>query len=149
MLKALIAGEREPARLAGLALGRLKDKREALEQVLVGRFTEHHAFLLRSLLAHLEFLETQIGDFDGRVTAATQSMTPALDRVDTIPGVARRSAEQIIAELADDIEQFPTAAHAASWTGMCPGNHHTASARLIQITCEPSPPWIRRGGNTD
>src|SRR2546425_5469046 len=97
MLKALIAGERDPVTLAGLALGRLKDKREALEQVLVGRFTDHHAFMLRSLLALLEFLEAQIGAFDRRIAEATQSMTPALERLDTIPGVARRSAEQIIA----------------------------------------------------
>jgi transposase len=127
MLKALIAGERDPVMLAGLALGRLKDKRAALEQVLNGRFTDHHAFLLRSLLAHLEFLEAQIGDFDRRIAEATRSMTPALEHLDTIPGVARRSAEQIIAELGDDMTQFPTAGNAASWTGICPGNHQSAA----------------------
>lgn len=129
MLKALISGERDPVTLAGLAQGRLRDKRAALEQALVGHFTDHHAFLLRSLLGHLEFLEGQIGDFDRRIAEATQSMTPALDRLDTIPGVARRSAEQIIAELGDDMSQFPTAAHAASWTGICPGNHESAGKR--------------------
>lgn len=129
MLKALIAGERDPVMLAGLALGRLKDKRAALEQVLNGRFTDHHAFLLRSLLAHLEFLEAQIGDFDRRIAEATRSMTPALEHLDTIPGVARRSAEQIIAELGDDMTQFPTAGNAASWTGICPGNHQSAGKR--------------------
>ena len=56
MLKALIAGERDPVMLAGLALGRLKDKRAALEQVLNGRFTDHHAFLL-SRLEHVDARE--------------------------------------------------------------------------------------------
>jgi transposase len=129
MLKALIAGERNPVTLAGLALGRLKGKRDALEQVLVGRFTEHHAFLLRTLLTHLEFLEAQISEFDRRIATATASMMPALERLDTIPGVARRGAEQIIAELGDDMGRFPTAEHAASWTGICPGNHQSAGKR--------------------
>jgi transposase len=142
MLKALIAGERDPVTLAGLALGRLKDKRAALEQVLVGRFTDHHAFLLRSLLDHLEFLEAQIGVFDRRIAEATQSMTPALERLDTIPGVARRSAEQIIAELGDDMRQFSTAAHAASWTGICPGNHQSAGKRR-QVRTPKGNRWLR------
>jgi transposase len=129
MLKALSAGERDPVTLAGLAQGRLRDKRAALEQALVGCFTDHHACLLRSLLVHLEFLEQQIGDFDRRIAAATRSMTPALERLDTIPGVARRSAEQIIAELGDDMSQFPTPGQAASWTGICPGNHQSAGKR--------------------
>src|SRR5438445_8275937 len=66
MLKALIAGERDAHKLAALARGLLRDKRAALEQVLNGRFTGHHAFLLRSLLAHLEFLEEEIALCDGR-----------------------------------------------------------------------------------
>ena len=129
MLKALIAGERDPTTLAALARGRLRDKRAALAEVLVGRFTDHHAFLLQHLLAHLEFLEQQIGDFDRRIADVTKPMTAALERLDSIPGVAQRSAEQIIAELGPDMRQFPTAGDAASWAGICPGNHESAGKR--------------------
>lgn len=129
MLKALIAGERDSVVLANLAQGRLREKRAALAEVLIGRFTDHHAFLLRSLLTHLEFLEQQIGEFDRRIAEATRPMSAALDHLDTIPGVARRSAEQIIAELGDDMRQFPTSGDAAAWTGICPGNHQSAGKR--------------------
>lgn len=129
MLKALIDGERDPQTLAALALGRLQEKRAALAEALNGHFTDHHAFLLRSLLAHLEFLEQQIGEFDRRIAEATTPMTTHLEHLDTIPGVARRSAEQIIAELGDDMRQFPTAEDAASWAGICPGNHESAGKR--------------------
>jgi transposase len=142
MLEALIAGERDPVTLAGLAQGRLRQKRAALEQVLVGRFTDHHAFMLRSLLTHLTFLEEQIREFDQRIADATQSLTPALEHLDTIPGVARRSAEQILAELGDDMARFPTAAHAAAWTGICPGNHESASKRR-QARTRKGNRWLR------
>jgi transposase len=129
MLKGLIAGERDPTTLAALARGRLREKRAALADVLVGRFTDHHAFLLQHLLAHLEFLEQQTSDFERRIKDVTESMTTALEHLDTIPGVARRSAEQIIAELGTDMRQFPTAGDAASWAGICPGNHESAGKR--------------------
>jgi transposase len=142
MLKALMAGERDAVVLANLAQGRLRDKRAALAEVLVGRFTDHHAFLLRSLLTHLEFLEQEIGNFDRRIAKATEPMTSALERLDTIPGVARRSAEQIIAELGDDMRQFPTAGNAASWTGICPGNHQSAGKRRQARTTKGNR-WLR------
>jgi len=129
MLKALVAGERDPHTLAQQALGRLREKRAALEDALDGQFTEHHAFLLRSLLTHLEFLEQQIKAFDDRIAEATAPMATQVDHLDTIPGVARRSAEQILAELGDDMRQFPTAGDAAAWAGICPGNHESAGKR--------------------
>src|SRR5204863_665893 len=129
MLKALVDGERDAHTLAALALGRLQEKRPALAEALNGHFTDHRAFLLRSLLGHLEFLEQQIGEFDRRIAENTAPMTTHLEHLDTIPGVARRSAEQIIAELGDDMRQFPTAEDAASWAGICPGNHESAGKR--------------------
>ncbi len=129
MLKALVAGERDAQALAQRALGRLREKRPALEEALDGQFTEHHAFLLRRLLAHLEFLERQIEEFDDRIAQATAPMATHLEHLDTIPGVGRRSAEQILAELGDDMRQFPSSADAAAWAGICPGNHESAGKR--------------------
>src|SRR5215467_10742019 len=129
MLTALIAGERDAEKLAALAQGLLRKKEAQLREALVGRVTDHHAFMLQGLLSHIEFLDQQIALFDTRIVAQTRPFAAALERLDTIPGVARRSAEQILAELGDDMGRFPTAAHAASWTGICPGNHESAGKR--------------------
>jgi len=129
MLHALIAGERDPERLADLARGALRQKADALREALVGRFTLHHAFMLQGLLDHIEFLDQQIARFDERIEEQTRPFGPAIERLDTIPGVGRRSAEQILAELGDDMRRFPTAAQAASWSGICPGNHESAGKR--------------------
>lgn len=129
MLQALIAGERDPEKLAALAQGRLRQKEAELREALLGRVTDHHVFMLQGLLSHIEFLEQQIECFDGRIEEQTRPFAVALERLDTITGVARRSAEQILAELGDDMSRFPTAAHAASWAGICPGNHESAGKR--------------------
>ena len=129
MLKALIAGERDAEKLAALAQGLLRKKAAQLREALVGRVPDHHAFMLQGLLSHIEFLDQQIARFDARIVAQTRPFAAALERLDTITGVARRSAEQILAELGDDMRRFPTAAHAASWTGICPGNNESAGKR--------------------
>jgi len=129
MLRAIIAGERDPAKLTALAQGLLRRKDAQLREALVGHVTDHHVFLLESLLGRIEFLEQQIALFDARIEAHTRAFGTALGRLDTITGVARRSAEQILAELGDDMSRFPTAAHAASWAGICPGNNESAGKR--------------------
>jgi len=129
MLKALIAGERDAATLADLARGLLRKKEAQLREALMGRVTDHHIFMLQGLLHHVEFLDRQIALFDARIEEQTRPFAAALERLDTITGVARRSAEQIVAELGDDMSRFPTAAHAASWTGLCPGNNESAGKR--------------------
>jgi transposase len=129
MLKALIAGDRDAETLAGLAQGLLRKKKAQLREALVGRVTDHHTFMLLRLLSHIEFLDQQIALFDACVEAQTRPFASALERLDTITGVAQRSAEQILAELGDDMSRCPTAAHAASWTGICPGNHESAGKR--------------------
>ena len=142
MLQALIAGERDPERLADLARGALRQKAEALREALVGRFTLHHAFMLQGLLDHIEFLDQQIARFDERIEEQTRPFGPAIERLDTIPGVGRRSAEQILAELGDDMRRFPTAAQAASWSGICPGNHESAGKRRSGRTRKGNA-WLR------
>ena len=130
MLKALIAGEQAPEQLADLAQRRLRRKRAALGEALTGRVTAHHRFLLDHLLRHIEFLDGAIAACDRQVETLTAPHAEALAQLDTIPGVARRTAEVIAAELGCDMTRFPTAGHAASWTGLCPGNHESAGKRL-------------------
>jgi transposase len=137
MLAALVAGERDPQVLAELAKGRLRKKITELRQALRGRFSDHHALVIRLCLEHTDQLEAAIATLDERIDAvfATQvneadiPFQRARDRLDTIPGVGKRAAECIIAEIGADMTRFPSAAHLASWAGMCPGNNITGGKR--------------------
>jgi transposase len=130
MLKALIAGTGTPEELADLAQRRMRRKRAALGEALTGRVTAHHRFMLERLLRHIEFLDEAIATCDRHIERLTTPQATALAQLDSIPGVARRTAETIVAELGCDMTRFPTAGHAASWAGLCPGNHESAGKRL-------------------
>jgi transposase len=129
MLAALVAGERDPEVLAELARGRLRTKLPQLRQALRGRFSDHHALLVRLALAHLEHLEGAIAALDTEVDRVIAPFARARDRLDTITGVGKRAAETIIAEVGVDMPVFPTAGHLASWAGRCPGNNLTGGKR--------------------
>jgi transposase len=129
MLRALLAGERDPVVLADLARARLRAKAPLLREAMVGRFSAHHALLVRLALDHLEGLEASIAELDAAVDGLMDPFSAARDRLDTIPGVGRRAAETIIAEIGVDMSVFPTAAHLASWAGLCPGNDVTGGKR--------------------
>jgi transposase len=143
MLDALVAGETDAAALARLAKGRLQQKRQALEQALAGRIAAHQRFLVAHQLAHIDFLDAAITrvstEIAERLGPAEQA---AVERLDTIPGVGRRTAEVIIAEIGADVSRFPTARHLASWAGMCPGNRESAGKRLSGKTRKGSK-WLR------
>jgi transposase len=134
MLRALVAGERDGAVLAEMAMGTLRRKRERLAEALTGRFTEHHAALLDDLLAHVEYLDGAIARLDRRVDAALGDDARHVANLQTIPGVNRLAAETIVAEIGTDMSRFPTARHLASWAGLCPGNHESAGKRLSGAT---------------
>jgi transposase len=129
MLEALIAGETDPEKLADLARRRLRAKIPALRLALAGRVTEHHRFLLRLHLDHIAQLDELIGRLGGRIEEALAPLAPALERLQTIPGVSQRAAETVVAEIGTKMEQFPSADHLASWAGMCPGNNESAGKR--------------------
>jgi hypothetical protein len=96
MLKALVAGERDPGVLAELAKGRLRAKLPQLRQALRGRFGAHHALLVRLAVAHLEQLERSIAELDAQVDRVLAPFAQARDRLDTITGVGKRAAECMI-----------------------------------------------------
>jgi transposase len=129
ILKALVAGERDPKALAELAKGKLRKKLPQLRQALRGRFGDHHALLVGLALDHLEHLEGAIAALDGRIDEVIAPFAAARDRLDTITGVGKRAAEVIIAEIGVDLTVFPTAGHLASWAGRCPGNNITGGKR--------------------
>jgi transposase len=129
MLDALIAGERDPAVLAELARGRLRTKLPELREALHGRFSEHHALILRLALEHVDGLGCSIETLDAEIDRVIAPFARARDHLDTITGVGKRAAECIIAEIGADMAVFPDAAHLASWAGRCPGNNITGGKR--------------------
>ncbi len=132
MLNALVAGERNPVKLADLAERRMRSKIPQLREALRGHLTEHHVFMLQSLLAHLQFLEEQILALSQRIEVCLRPFLNADQsrRLDQIPGVNHRTIENVIAELGTDMSRFPDEQHLSSWVGMCPGNEETAGKRV-------------------
>ena len=142
MLDALVAGTTDPDVLADLARGQLRKKLPALRQALTGRFRAHHAFLLGQILAHLDYLEDAIAAVSAHIAEQLRPFAPQVERLMTIPGVQRRTAETILAEIGTDMAVFPTAGHLASWAGMCPGNDESAGKRRSGKTRKGSK-WLR------
>ncbi len=144
MIEALIGGQRDPAKLADLARGRMKAKRAALIEALTGRFDDHHGEIAAILLAQIDGLTAQIDALTARIEElipqipAAQGVNPdgttgpdaghgpdapvlpALDRLAEIPGISRHAAQVIIAEIGLDMTRFPSAAHLVSWARLCP-----------------------------
>jgi transposase len=142
MLAALVAGQTDPQQLALLAKGRMKEKVPQLEQALVGSFGEHQRFMVALHLSHIEEMETLIAQLDAQVAERLRPFDEVIARLDEIPGVGRRTAEAILAEIGTDMGRFPTAKHLASWSGMCPSNHESAGKRKSGKTRKGSP-WLR------
>jgi transposase len=129
ILNAMCDGERDPEVLADMAKMRLRAKIPQLREAVPGRFNEHHALLVRELLAHLDYLAALEARLDARVDELIAPFAAARDLLVTIPGVSKRTAENVIAEIGVDMERFPTAQHVASWAGICPGNNESAGKR--------------------
>jgi transposase len=142
MLDALVAGTTDADVLADLAKGRLRQKLPALRDALQGRFDAHHALLVGQLLAHMDFLDESIQTLSEEIEVQIAPFAQAVELLCTIPGVARRTAEVIIAETGGDMTAFPTAKHLASWAGMCPGNDMSAGKRRTGTTRKGSK-WLR------
>jgi transposase len=129
MLDALIHGTTDPAVLADLARGRMRAKIPQLREALEGRFDHLHAVWIGAILAHIDFLDDQIASLTEAIAEQIAPFGQAVELLCTIPGVQRRTAEVIVAEIGVDMAIFPTAKHLASWAGMCPGNDQSAGKR--------------------
>ncbi len=129
MLEALIGGTTDPEMLAELAKGRMRAKLPALREALEGHFEPLHAILISQILAHIDFLDTQIQEISIEIEEQMRPFARQAELLCTIPGVQKRTAEILIAEIGVDMTQFPTAGHLASWAGQCPGNDQSAGKR--------------------
>ena len=129
ILEALLAGTTDPMTLAELAKGRLRKKREALAKALAGTLKAHHCVLVSVHLEHIDFLDESIERLDGEIAERLRPFEEEIARLDTIPGVGKRTAQVLAAEVGLRMSQFPSAGHLASWAGMCPGNQQSGGTR--------------------
>jgi transposase len=129
MLEALVSGTTDPSVLADLAKGRLRAKLPALREALEGRFDRLHGVWIGAILKHIDFLDEQIASLTEAIGEQIAPFEAAVELLRSIPGVQRRAAEVIIAEIGVDMSVFPDAKHLASWAGQCPGNDQSAGKR--------------------
>lgn len=130
MLAALIEGQASPAEMAELSKGRLRDKREQLVKALEGQVKAHHRFVLTELLCQIDSLDETITRFDEQIEDYCRPFEEVVELLDTIPGVARQTAEIIVSEIGVDMSRFESANHLAAWAGLAPGNNESAGKRL-------------------
>ena len=142
MLEALISGERDSRTLAEMAKRRMRAKIPELTEALTGRFREHHAFLVQLYLDQYDQLTSMIDQLTSRIDEAMSPFRPALDLLDTIPGINRAVADVIIAETGGDMSRFASAKHLASWAGVCPG-HHESAGRTKNAKVRPGNPYLK------
>ncbi len=143
MLEALMEGQEDPVKLADFAQRQLRGKIPELEKALEGHLTEHHRFLLRLLWKQLAQQENLIAKLDAKIEEQTRPFADEMERLDAVPGVDRRVAEVVLAEVGAEMKPFPTHQHLASWAGMCPGNEESAGKRRRRrIT--PGNRWLKR-----
>lgn len=129
MMAALIAGERNPRTLAQMARTRMRAKIPALEEAFTGHFTDHHAFLLAKMLAHIDGIDADIAELDAKIEAMIAPFAQAAARLDEIPGIGPVAASIIIAEIGVDMTRFPTAQHLCSWAKFAPGVKESAGKK--------------------
>ena len=162
-IEALVAGERDPKVLAGLARGRMKAKHGALVEALTGRFDDHHAELARMLLDQYDALTAQIDRLTARIeellaaipaaqgvsadgttgpgagTGPGAAVLPAIQRLDEIAGIGRGAAQVLLAELGLDMGVFPTPGQLVSWARLCPRTIQSGATRRAGATGKGNP----------
>ena len=134
MLAALVAGERDPKVLARLARTRLRAKTALLEEAFVGRFSDHHAFLLQTMLGRIDQASADIAELDRKIDEVVAPFAAAVDRLDEVTGIGRTAAQVVIAEVGVDMGRFPTAGHLVSWARFAPGVKESAGKRKGKAT---------------
>ena len=143
MLEALIDGQTNVEQLADLAKTTLRRKIPQLRVALNGHITQHHRFCLQQMMDHLTFLDGNIFVIEEEIQKRSRPYEEAIALWITIPGIRRLLATTLVAEMGVKVEQFPSAAHLASWAGLCPGNNESAGKRKSGKTRNGNV-WLRR-----
>jgi transposase len=131
MLDAIADGEEDPEKLANFARRTMKKKKDELELALNGYINQHQRLMLKTILKHIDFLTEQIDMLDQEVAQRVSVFKEDIERLDSIPGISTKMAEQILSEIGTDVQkQFPSAAHMCSWAGVVPGHNESAGKTL-------------------
>ena len=144
MMAALIAGERDPKVLAQLARRRLRAKLSLLEEAFYGRFSDHHAFLLQTMLARIDQASADIAELEAKIEEQIAPFAGAVDRLDEICGVGRAAAQVVIAEIGVEMGRFPTAGHLVSWARFAPQVKESAGRQKGKATTGHGNPYLAR-----
>lgn len=142
ILRAIIDGETDPARLASKASTRVKASPAELEAALTGRVTDHHRFLLRLLIGQVEAAEQSIAEVDRRMDEVMRPFRRAEELLVTIPGIQAVAARSILVEIGTDMTRFPSAGHLVSWAGLCPRSDVSAGKRR-STRIRHGAPWLK------
>lgn len=146
MLEQLVKGETDAAKIAECARGKMKSKKGQLVYALEGKFTPHHRFMITQHMKQIRFLEEMIEEFDKQVdehiNAQGEDFSGLIPILITKPGVEKRSAEDVLAEIGADMNQFPNEDNISSWAGICPGNNETGGKRISGKTTKGNK-WLR------
>ena len=144
MLAALIAGQRDPKALAQLARTRMRAKIPLLEEAFVGHFTNHHRFLLHTMLARVDQTSADITAVETKIEELIRPFVQAVGKLDEIAGVGLTAAHVMVAEIGVDMTRFPTAAHLCSWARFAPGVKESAGKKKGSGTTGHGNPYLAR-----
>jgi transposase len=139
MVEALSRGVADPTELADLARGKLKAQHDELGRALRGVVGPQQRLVLAAQLRHIHYLDAEIERRSREIAVRQRAEADALARLQSTPGVGRRTAEVLLAEVGTDLPRFPTASHLAAWAGLCPGQHESAGQRRSGRTRKGSP----------
>jgi transposase len=145
MLESLLAGQSDPTVLAELAKGRLREKSDALLSALAGRVRSFHRFMIAEHLGHIDYLDAAIERVSQQIEEKARPFVSEgqMELLDSVPGISERAAQVLVAEVGTDTSRFPSAAHLASWAGICPGNNQSGGKRGSGKTRKGSP-WLKQ-----
>jgi transposase len=130
MLDAMRGGQRDPEVRAELAPGPMRGKLPDLRLALEGRVHPYHLFLLRQILAHMDFLEHSLAQLQQELEARLVPCEEAVTLIQSLPVVLQAGAATVVAEMGGEMSRFPSAKHLASWAGLCPGHKQSGGKRL-------------------
>lgn len=129
MFELLIAGQRDPSKLAACAKGRMRSKIDELTKALAGNFGDHHAMVIKSILQQVDLFDTQIDELNQAIDVRLEPYRESEERIVTIPGVANRVAQCVISEIGTDMSKFKTPGHLSAWAGLAPANKESGGKR--------------------
>ncbi|MBF0121276.1 MAG: IS110 family transposase [Desulfobacterales bacterium] len=131
IIDAIIEGEEDIEKLLSLCHGKMKAKKEDIAAAIKGQLSTHHKFMLKTIKKSIKDKENLINELNTEIDKRLeeQKLNIDIELLQTIPGVGKESAQSIIAEIGNDMDQFPTEKHLASWAGLAPGNNESAGKK--------------------